>query len=121
MRFRVGKNPKILSWLVDTGCEISQISWKVAQAYWNDIRPVGTARLKCVSATSASVKDLQLVILDGVRNVAPDGSTMGRAWSVEVLINPALKHLSLYLGAEFDFDDAGTSGFPARVGSDPRS
>ena len=95
----IGGDMRPSTWLFDPGCEVSQISWATAQSIWKDIKPVGSARVRCTMATTSTVTELQLCRLAPFVLTDLDKSTVrSPVFEIEVLINPALKVHPCILG-----------------------
>ena len=95
----LGGEPTPTSWMFDPGCEVSQISWAIAQAVWSFITPLGSARLRCTMATSTAVSDLQLVKIGPFRLTDFDHpEVISQEFWIEALINPSLKVHPCVLG-----------------------
>ena len=95
----VGKELVPTSWMFDPSCEVSQISWAMAQTVWPSITPLGSARLRCTMATSSGVADLQLGRLFPVRLADFDCEDVkSEEFHLDVMINPSLKAHPCILG-----------------------
>ena len=93
--------PRTLTWLMNTGAIISQINSRAARAFRPRLKSVGWAKIRCSSAMSIAVIDMQVCVLQGCCVVEPSSRQRGLITDTQAgSIEPEAKPASLHNGAD---------------------
>ena len=80
-----------MSWLVDTGTDVSQISMSAAKRYWEALTPLGHAVIVCKTAHGNNRIDMQFCILKQLSLFDPFSGALTAPSDTIVFINPKVQ------------------------------